>query len=437
MPKIKITDIDNTQGIVPSAISNTVYVPVIAGASFEAEREVTVGEERKVVVVTFTLKNPAGIKEGSHFVMTSLEFNALMETTAVYKGSYIEEGQTISVPDEEAPLYKGLGIEFARQLVNRGMYVVVGDVIGTQTQAKWSARWAALENRGLFDIKFICAGDFGGKEDSEIDISGMKAVAEKRGDCIAIIDHPLAQSQTSKDAGESYSTFVQKWCAANGSSSYAAAFSPWCGLNWFEEGHTMIPPSMAYLLTYAVSIKSNPTWYAAAGSFRGSVPGLVEIDQHYTETDIDVLQCRAVELDGDGDNVGIAVNPICNIDPFTLIIWGNRTLLNNGGELKATSFLNVRNLVCDLKKTMFKAARKYTFEQNSLQLWLNMCANITPLLDKAKSGNGIRGYKLVQEETTAKARLKAKVIIVPIEAVEDFELSVALENSIPETEENA
>ena len=52
-----------------------------------------------------------------------------------------------------------------------------------------------------------------------------------------------------------------------------------------------------------------------------------------------------------------------------------------------------------------------------------------------KSGNGIEGYRFVRQATTKKARLRAKVIIVPIEAVEDFELEVSLEDSLEVVEQ--
>jgi hypothetical protein len=47
-----------------------------------------------------------------------------------------------------------------------------------------------------------------------------------------------------------------------------------------------------------------------------------------------------------------------------------------------------------------------------------------------KGDQGIRGYKISRVETTKKAVVMAKIRIVPIEAVEDFDISVYLENSI-------
>ena len=42
------------------------------------------------------------------------------------------------------------------------------------------------------------------------------------------------------------------------------------------------------------------------------------------------------------------------------------------------------------------------------------------------SNNGIRGYKVTKLETKAKGLLKCKIRIVPIEAVEDFDIVLEL-----------
>jgi phage tail sheath protein FI len=131
-------------------------------------------------------------------------------------------------------------------------------------------------------------------------------------------------------------------------------------------------------------------------------------------------------------NEGVAINPICFIRPFGTLIWGNRTMKNNGSGTTsgttALSFLNVRNLVSELKKVLYRTARGLTFEPNSDVLWVNFSSLIYPVLDRMLAGNGISGYKLIKQATPAKARLKASIRIVPIEAVEDFELSVVLED---------
>jgi hypothetical protein len=47
-----------------------------------------------------------------------------------------------------------------------------------------------------------------------------------------------------------------------------------------------------------------------------------------------------------------------------------------------------------------------------------------------KADQGIRDYKFVKDATDRKALLKARIRIVPIEAVEDFDIGLYLEDSL-------
>lgn len=195
---------------------------------------------------------------------------------------------------------------------------------------------------------------------------------------------------------------------------------------------TKIPAAFGYLFAYANSIKNNPEWYAVAGFDRGVIPELSSVAYEYCGSDIEILQARgkerAVDLDDEADNVGMSINPIAYIRPAGHIIYGNRTMKSNTASkgTTATSFLNVRNLVSAITKVMYDGAKKYTFEQNNDLLWLNFQAYVRPTLEQMKNGNGIADYNFVKEPTNAKARLKAKVNIIPIEAVEDFDLSIIM-----------
>jgi hypothetical protein len=75
----------------------------------------------------------------------------------------------------------------------------------------------------------------------------------------------------------------------------------------------------------------------------------------------------------------------------------------------------------------------FTFDPNSDTLWINFLNAIRPTLEAMKADQGIRDYKVLKEYTDKKATLKAKIRIIPIEAVEDFVLTVTLEDSFGET----
>ena len=97
--------------------------------------------------------------------------------------------------------------------------------------------------------------------------------------------------------------------------------------------------------------------------------------------------------------------------------------------MTAQSFLNVRQMVSDIKKLVYIAAKSLTFEQNNDILWVNFKSKITPTLDKMVTSNGISGYKVIQKPTTEKAKIVALIKIYPIEPVEDWDITIELSDA--------
>lgn len=283
-----------------------------------------------------------------------------------------------------------------------------------------------LLDKNLYDIRFLHLGDFIGNAGMRDELA---AIAEKRGDCVVLVDCN-SDDITADDIRD---TITGTSTTAEFKSEYATGFAPWW--EYHDKDYTLdLPGSMAYLLSFArsVFVNGNNSWDAVAGVLRGIVPGMVEPVTKLVSADVDALQRRAEDLDGEADNEGIAINPICYVRPAGNIIWGNRTLRETGEDevLQATSFLNIRNLICEIKKKIYEVSNKLTFEQNDDVLWFNFISLISPLLDKMKSSSGIGSYKFIKEETDKKARLHATIKITPIEAVEDFEIDVYLANEL-------
>jgi hypothetical protein len=302
--------------------------------------------------------------------------------------------------------------------------------------------WGPYKDKSLYNLRFLTAGGYASRASAE----AMIRCAAARGDAIALIDFPEigeSGSDYSTEALQSYikSLAVDEVVRENGvhenSFKYAAAFAPTIKFKEsLEDGGSIeYPASFGYLACFAKHVKSYPDWFAMAGSVRGKLPYEgVETSYRYGQVDIDSLQDRTTE----GSK---AVNVITEIRPYGNIVWGNRTLFpietdpeTDTRGLKASSFLNIRHICCDIKKTLYRAARRFTFEPNSDTLWINFKGAITPLLEEMRTNQGIRGYKVVKETTDQKATLKAVVKIIPIEAVEDFDLTVELSDSIAVTE---
>ena len=281
-------------------------------------------------------------------------------------------------------------------------------------------------------------------------LSSIAEIAAARQDCIALIS--LDEDPDKEDFDYTVKTVrtAFKAAAAGEAGKYAAGFTPWYETNdtslikdvKLGTGEKVyIPAGFGYLFAYANMLANNiAEWKAVAGPQRGIIPGLADVCYDYTSADIEMLQARGedaeVNLDADKDNVGVAINPICYVRPNGYIIYGNRTLKDNDGAKKTTaqSFLNIRNGVNAIKKTLYNASRAYVFEQNTDVLFINFKNYVTPILERMKTSDGLIGYNFVKVATDAKARLRARLTLIPVEAVEDFEIDVYLVDDLTVTE---
>ena len=189
------------------------------------------------------------------------------------------------------------------------------------------------------------------------------------------------------------------------------------------------PASFHYLTCVANASERYAEWYAASGFTRGVSPfGIKTTDFTVGEAIIDKLQPRK--------QVGGLTHAVNVIAKFRnqYLLWGNRTAntlrAGDDADLIASDFLNIRQLCCTLKKQIYVACRQLTFDPNSEMLWINFKNKIQPILEKMKADQGIQDYEFAKIANAPKATLKAQIRIVPIEAVEDFEIDVTLEDSL-------
>lgn len=413
MPKIQIKETDKTGRVQATAISNVVFLPIDVSQFVDAQELVKVFKPTLFSSVA--------------------DFNKFLTD----KGINVSKPTAAATP--ELSIWQNIGYKLAVHLLNIGFDVLVQGVNATMSQTDWEN----LYDKGLYDIRFLTLGGITASLSAQV--SNMIACAANRGDCIALV----SLDETAALFDYNARNVNQAFASMGGSNGeYAAGFTPWFtseqgdlikatstqaseGVYEWVESPEKIPAEFGYLFAYANSTKNNPEWYAIAGFERGIIPELKDVLYEYGSADVDVLQSRTT-LDAQDDNVGVAVNPIANVRPAGYIIYGNRTLRNNDATKKtvAVSFLNVRNGVSAIKKTMYDAAKRYTFEQNTEILWLNFQSYITPLLDRMLTGNGLLGYRFIRQKTDAKARLKARLNIIPVEAVEDFDLEVYMTDDL-------
>ena len=351
---------------------------------------------------------------------------------------------------------------FLKKVLELGGRVVIADT--------WTDAYGYCSDRNQYDIKFILA-----KEDKPTDVGEEEAkkkelevaldIVQKRKDCVVVY------SKTESEYGPDEVKLLKAQCDYIGSATasdadqkffsdevkqpvgkYVLAFYAEGGIH--EEGATEesvgeeLDEGKAYILAFLDNVaKGRAEWLAIAGATRGAIPGSYKVDGFLKEEKIDSMQLRTYD-----EANPIAINPIVNMNPWGTRIWGNRTCLPNtnvttdgevasddGGnvaasptdQLVASSFANIRIVLCDIKKDISKADRQYQFEQNTDVLWVNFTSSVNSLLEQMKSSYGIVGYRWKRDSANEqRGELRAILQVTPIEAVEDFTVTVELKDSL-------
>lgn len=264
-----------------------------------------------------------------------------------------------------------------------------------------------------------------------------------RGDCVALIELDERLYTSSDGAGTAPQIRIAAATEGIGVDKLSGKF---CALTvpsveyemTPEDGYdanTKFPGAFHYLSCFKQSLNTGfKEWYAAAGYTRGvSKHSVKTTSVKLGEIAINALEPRYL-LGGEN-----RTEPkfACNVIAYfrgSYYLWGNRTAYplvakNSGGDLVASSFLNIRQLCATIKKQLYVSCRRFTFDPNSDTLWVNFVNAIKPTLELMKADQGIKDYRVIKEFTDKKATLKAKIRIIPIEAVEDFDLEISLEDS--------
>lgn len=325
--------------------------------------------------------------------------------------------------------------------------------------------WECLRDKSTYDFRYLVTGlltNNDGANSCILSIADHSAevllddasIKDGRGDCIALIDLDCAayEDKTQSQAITPLAKEAAKWA-----STYAAVFAPYVTYIMPEDtiyNNSTFPASFHYLACAANSDNNNyAEWYANAGYTRGvskytiQTTGckLGEIAVQSLEPRFMLKVDKELKVDEEGNevipkeyidvNTTVAINLIIKIKS-AYYLWGNRTGKKLGtrgasdGDLVAQHFLNIRQLCTTIKKQVYTTCRRLTFDPNSDKLWTDFRSLLTPTLEAMKADQGIKDYKFVKDPTDRKALLKARIRIVPIEAVEDFDIGLYLEDSL-------
>lgn len=318
--------------------------------------------------------------------------------------------------------------------VERMYDVMMGSNLGEDEYALYDENVpGSLSEVSTFNIKYITSGGYPTFEYSQTTGSGqtqtitsiaqkMATLAASRGDAIAFIDHTDNAARPLNGANSVYGVATQGFLSDT-TASFATMITPWGIYDTTTSTNISLPGSFGYFMAMARALRTYPSWLPIAGVVRGLIPSVKSLNTTHTLTNA-IADSYQADI---GTTTSVpSINAITYINDQGFTIWGNRTLLSSSINGFASTFLNMRSLICDVKKQAFKAAQQYMFEQNTDILWVNFKNNIQKLLDQMVSSSAVRKYKILKVATSDKTRIAAKIQIVPIYAVETFEISIIM-----------
>lgn len=182
-----------------------------------------------------------------------------------------------------------------------------------------------------------------------------------------------------------------------------------------------MPSIYGYLINYGKSLAKGQEWLPMANSERGSVSSIGVTDLTVTKYNLDTNIIK--------DTDGVSFNGIVNLRPYGDVIWGDRTLLKLTTTVKATAYLSLGLLVCDVAKRAYQAAVRYTYESNNDVTWFNFKTRVTSLLDEMVAAGVLSNYKMQKQPSKTYNTITCKITLYPNLPVENFEIYINLENA--------
>jgi phage tail sheath protein FI len=289
-----------------------------------------------------------------------------------------------------------------------------GDITNTSTNAQglvaanYNVALSLLSNKDEYQFNIVSAPGLIYKNSNFTStVNAFIALAESRGDCIAVVDL-VGQ-------GEVVTNVTAQ--AASLNSSYAATYWPWLqiksgtGRNEWAPAGTVIPG------VYAFTDASSAPWFAPAGLVRGGIGGVIQAERKLTKGDRDTLYSAKV-------------NPIATFPGTGIAVFGQKTLQTKSSALDR---VNVRRLLIELKKFIGDQARNLVFEQNTIATRNRFLATVNPYLESVVQRQGLYAYRVVMDDTNNTAdvvdrnQLVGQILIQPAKTIEFVVLDFTIE----------
>lgn len=240
-------------------------------------------------------------------------------------------------------------------------------------------------------------------------------ICEARGDVLYLVDPPFGLRP--QQVVDWHNGMLLSDLSSAINSSYGALYYCWMLVHdQFSRDDIWIPPSGHVAAAFARTAREAQIWSAPAGSRRGRIQNVKDLEYAPTRGEQDLLY-------GSGN----AVNPIINFPNRGITIWGQRTL-NRSDEL--TDRVNVRMLLNEVKRLSISILQDFIFEPNDRVLWKQVKASLDPVLADIQSRRGLNGYQIIVDATNntpernARGELWVSIILMPTTVAEFVALNI-------------
>jgi hypothetical protein len=202
-------------------------------------------------------------------------------------------------------------------------------------------------------------------------------------------------------------------------SSFAAAYFPDVTMN-FNGSDVVVPASCAVLGAFSKNDNIAYSWFAPAGFTRGALSDVSETGISFSRSDLD-------------DLYEAKVNPITSFPGSSIVVWGQKTLLQAPSSLDR---VNVRRLLIYIRRRVREIALGFLFEPNRSETLAKFNAAVNPLLESIQANNGVERFKVkIDAETTTQIdvennTLRGKIYIQPTLTAEFISLDFVVSNTI-------
>ena len=255
------------------------------------------------------------------------------------------------------------------------------------------------------------------------------SVAENRFDCLYIMDIEERDSNNIVITGSAETPSVTYTIRGHVNrsldSSFAASYFPdVSSAVSLSDGSSItkrLPPSAVVLGAFANNDTIGQSWFAPAGTARGTLPSV-------TSTALGVITRDSMD-----DLYQADINPIQTDVGSGITIQGQKTLLRS---LSALDRVNVRRLLINIRRAVRDISNSLIFEPNRKETLDKFRSRVNPILEAIKGQGGVTRYKVVIDNTTTTQAdienntIRGKIYIQPVRVAEFIALDFNITNQI-------